>query len=462
MKMRDVCRIALHNLWYNKSRTLFTVVIITIVSALIMTISLLGISFFKNYENVNALRLQGGVSYTLNGRTGGAIKGFTMEDFAAVNAVTEKYGGIIDRKYLQMEVMTIYYGFSEDISEEEFGARLSEGGCKSVYTDYTGGDSIAADFNMYDFTGREPVVGGRKWESSDAGAARVWLSERYLEKFADDGVNIGIGDKIALAEKNSAESAKILEITGIIDPEQTSIDEDFAYEWPVGFIVDYTWFLNEFGSAATSADGFGNKNMLFGYTPPAGFNYRALYRDMKKFVKEMNSEIEPNVLDGKAEARFGCQYLESVKTTNLIRGIVLGAMSMLAFFVLLLSVGSVANSIFISVDKSRKFIGLMKAMGLEQRGVVRIILCESLFMVMLGVLFGFGILFAVRPAVISLESAVISAIYRGMEYAVTVSVPAYLPIVTAAVFFLFTWLFSRGSLADIAKQDVIATITEAA
>lgn len=176
----------------------------------------------------------------------------------------------------------------------------------------------------------------------------------------------------------------------------------------------------------------------------------------------MNSEIEPNVLDGKAEARFGCQYLESVKTTNLIRGIVLGAMSMLAFFVLLLSVGSVANSIFISVDKSRKFIGLMKAMGLEQRGVVRIILCESLFMVMLGVLFGFGILFAVRPAVISLESAVISAIYRGMEYAVTVSVPAYLPIVTAAVFFLFTWLFSRGSLADIAKQDVIATITEAA
>ena len=57
MKMRDVCRIALHNLWYNKSRTLFTEVIITIVSALIMTISLLGISFFKNYENVNALRL---------------------------------------------------------------------------------------------------------------------------------------------------------------------------------------------------------------------------------------------------------------------------------------------------------------------------------------------------------------------------------------------------------------------
>ena len=36
MKFGDVFKIALHNLWHNKSRTVLTVIIVTIVSSLIM------------------------------------------------------------------------------------------------------------------------------------------------------------------------------------------------------------------------------------------------------------------------------------------------------------------------------------------------------------------------------------------------------------------------------------------
>ena len=136
----------------------------------------------------------------------------------------------------------------------------------------------------------------------------------------------------------------------------------------------------------------------------------------------------------------------------------------LGLLILILSVGSVANTIIISVDKNRKFIGLMKAMGLNQRGVKKIVTCESLVQIILGVLVGVAVLFLLQPVVFSLMESMFASMfaYYEVEFAVSVRIPFYLPMVTALLFFLFASLFSRGSLGKIARQDVISTISEVA
>lgn len=106
----------------------------------------------------------------------------------------------------------------------------------------------------------------------------------------------------------------------------------------------------------------------------------------------------------------------------------------------------------------------MKSMGLNQNGVKKIVLCESLLSILGGVLLGFALLFALRPILITLMSDLFATIFGrfAVVYTITASVPLWLPLATVAAFFLFAILFSLSSLSKIARQDVIGTINEVA
>ena len=142
-------------------------------------------------------------------------------------------------------------------------------------------------------------------------------------------------------------------------------------------------------------------------------------------------------------------------------GMVFAVASLLSLIVLLLSVGSVANTIVISVDKDRKFLGLMKAMGLKRKGVSRIVICQSLFMIAAGVVLGIAFLYLLRPVVRSaIASFITSMAGMSLPILLSVRVSPLLPVATAAAFFLAAVLFSRGSVDRIARQDAIAAINE--
>ena len=58
-----------------------------------------------------------------------------------------------------------------------------------------------------------------------------------------------------------------------------------------------------------------------------------------------------------------CYALDDLKMSSLIGTIIIGFASFLCLVLILLSIGSLANQIMISVDKNKKFIGLLKAVG---------------------------------------------------------------------------------------------------
>ena len=68
MKSIDVLKIAAHNMWVNKSRTILTVLIVAIVSTLIMVLLLIGTAFLENETNVSKKVLaKNGATYILSG-----------------------------------------------------------------------------------------------------------------------------------------------------------------------------------------------------------------------------------------------------------------------------------------------------------------------------------------------------------------------------------------------------------
>ena len=98
MKFGDVFKIALHNLWHNKSRTVLTVIIVTIVSSLIMALCLLGIAFIQNQTDVSKIVFETrGTTYSAEsryerrGESTSYYKPYTQNEIAHIDAAVEEY-----------------------------------------------------------------------------------------------------------------------------------------------------------------------------------------------------------------------------------------------------------------------------------------------------------------------------------------------------------------------------------
>ena len=144
--------------------------------------------------------------------------------------------------------------------------------------------------------------------------------------------------------------------------------------------------------------------------------------------------------------------------------IVIAVAIFLGFVVLLLSIESVANTIMISVDKNRKFIGLLKALGLNQKGVKSLIKVEAFITILIGLVFGGLISFGTNGIMKLIVQSLIDQIfaYQDIDLIVKVTFNPLLPLLTFIIFYLFAILFSKGSLRKISSQDVIETISEVA
>lgn len=477
MRFFDAWKIAFHNMRVNKSRTILTIFIVLIVSSLMMTLCLFGISFYKNqlYYNKRIFE-KGGTEYRLQGKYDSESYniGISAEELSVLDATSEKYKQIINRKGARPSFGTksmhfdysFVAGFDETLasSEKEFLKWMEN---NENHIDESINNNIdLADFSMYDFPGKNIISDGRVWTADDIGKNGIWVSNYTLKLFSEKGININVGDTVAIKLEKSVkmwkkEIIKTFVVRGIFDEKATENNGDFAEAFrSLFYIIDYDYFMNVFNDEENIV-----KEVVLSYRPPdTDYDYNAVYKTMSSFTEEMNDKIAPNVDEYGTYKRFYCVYINDLAVIMLISSILTGLIISLAFFVLLLSVGSVANTIMISVDKNRKFIGLMKALGLNQRGVKKIVSFESLFLIVVGVLLGILVLLAVRPAVASVMQSLFTFMFSYYTKTVEISVviPVYLPVVTMAAFFLFAMLFSRGALTGIAKQDAIQTINEVA
>lgn len=483
MRFFDAWKIAFHNMRVNKSRTVLTIVIVLIVSSLMMTLCLFGISFYKNQLSYTKQIFEnGGTDFRFSGKEDSESKnlGISADELSVLDSVAEKYKQVINRKYaipyLWRPGLNFQYsfvaGFDEEIASSEKEILKWLENHDNPPEDYIGDNINLADFSMYDYPGQNIISAGRVWTADDIGKNGIWVSDYTVKAFTDKGISIGVGSTVAIKAKRTVyfkegkgerveESAKIFVVQGIFDEKAIENKGYFVNgSNPVYYIVDCDYFMSVFNNEENVVG-----EVVLSYRPPeTDYDYNAIYKAMSSFTKEINDKIPPNIYEYTSYARFTCTYLKELAEILLISAIMTGLIISLSFFVLLLSVGSVANTIMISVDKNRKFIGLMKALGLNQRGVKKIVSFESLFLIVVGVLLGILVLLAVRPAVASVMQSLFTLMFSYYIKTISVSVviPIYLPVVTMAAFFLFAMLFSRGALTGIAKQDAIQTINEVA
>lgn len=463
MRFFDSFRIAVHNLWQNKSRTLLTIIIVLVVSALIMAMCLLGTNFISNNDRMLADMLQKqGTMYNISGSydPDSSFREYTYPDYEQVSMIIDtarKYPDAVDYAGFRMSANYAEGAYSLYIDNEELEQAVMGLSEALVFTDFS--------FPMPS-TKCASVIEGRTWNAEDNGTFGIWLSQDAVMELAKRGHNLKLGDSLPISfrlRKNkedisgsdtvSVTNSYIL--TGIFKKAQPQVS------WqrnPDIYIASD--FLNDFiGDKKVYAN---SVEMGF-YREQGSYNYRNTVSAFKKFVNEVNANLGPAYdFRGKKTAYFANDFLDSSRLTRMIGFLILGILVILAFLILLLSIGSVANTIIISVDKNRKFIGLMKAMGLKNKGVNGIVYKEAFITISIGVILATCLVLCLGGPMTSLLDMILGGMYYSTEFTVRFTVSPYVPICTILAFLGMALLFSRGSLNRMGKADVITIISEVA
>ena len=444
MKFIDSLKLAFHNIVNNKSRSILTIIIVFIVSTLILGLTTFGIVFNTNSVGASKeiLNIQG-TTYYLKGKINSLSDEYYLDlndiELDKLDELTTKHESIIDK-------ITLDSSFLVRNNDLQF-----------IYPTYI-------DVNNYDLKKDNLILEGRIWNKDDKNKQNVWLSNEYVEFNKENGVNLNVGDNLDLTlevkkEPFGREFETIdttFTIAGIFDKELTKESCD---DYGSDILMDYRYFYK-----TINYDVFYNVHMSY-KAPTTDYNFNKVYKEMKTFDKEMKNFYGVNIDNDQERDRFNCSFIEEIQTAKLMGFIAEAVLIILAFIVLLLSIGSVANTVVISVDKNRKFIGLMKALGLNEKGVKRMIDLETFITVLVGIILATILLYVgIAPVLSVVIQKMIDSIYGYMniKYTVVVNISILIPLVTLLIFFIMTKLFSKGSLSKIASQDVIETISEVA
>lgn len=472
IRAADVFRLSCRNLWQNKSRSALTVVIIAAVSTLIMLICVLGVSFLNNMtEGARTAFEFAGAEYRLNSKMlsfFGDYEPITAEEVEAFESIAEKYDSIIDRKEYAVDgtLFRLHWDLPEELrnSPEKYGEKYYDwwnDDFKLLFSDFT-----VADLDGYTFGGAESAEQGRLWESADNGHPAVWLGSDYVAAQERMGIEITVGSTATFVcmrqdAKNPNERIYWLydcTVAGIFNSDSTRVMSG-GYKTAAKRMIVGKDFLREF------AEDVQIEYIELRYAPPEGdYDYWGVYGQMNEFVREVNEEIPPYTFNGNEVTRFYCSYIDEMQTIDLLRAIIAAVLLAVSLLILLLSIGSIVNTILISVDKNKRFFGLLKALGMKQGDLRKMVGAETLLLVAAGAALGVGFVYALRGAVLSLLSSIFSTMFAELPngLAVEMWVPFWLPLVTAAAFFTFALLFSRRSVKAFAERDVIGTVSEVA
>lgn len=449
----DTFKMALHNLWHNKSRTILTVVIVFVVSSLIMAMCLLGTNLLENQDRANKVMFdKTGTEYRLQIKSQQKMGGIEQEEMQSIMELSREYKDVVDCFAFTMEGLNIVYPFEDNTNsyEEMF-----------MFAD----TNFMLDDDFY-------VSEGRIWNEADNETQGIWINEQIAKKYITNGVSCKVGETIdvgfiAQEQFNNNGSYEPfygsipLKIMGVLSNTKETNRNKKSF-MPLGVLKS----LQENIPFTLKARPY---DMSFKFAPEKGkYDFNSLYSRMQSYEKSVNTLIGPGKDsggEGKVK-RFNCDFLETMQMSVFIGLAIMGVIGILAFIILLLSIGSVANTIIISVDKNKKFIGLMRAMGLKQKGVGRMVRYEASIQILLGVGLATLLMLALSPVMLSVIESLMGGMFFMMldpsEFTVLYSLTFYIPIITFAAFVLMAILFSKGAIGKMGKADVMSIMSEVA
>jgi ABC-type antimicrobial peptide transport system permease subunit len=465
MKFLDTLKLSLHSVFNNKIRTLITIVIVFVVSLLIMVISIIGLSFYNSISAayVNMYDINGAVfnleTYS-NYREGSdsVWKPITAEEYNIVLEEFDKYPELVDNIQVDAGYIEPIYLFDyENKPAQEEANQILMDDFWGKYGDARMDNRAFSSWGDLDIrsSGINYLKSGKLWTSDDNGANKIWVSESFITAAAGYGKYLSDGDWVVFAfiTYNNETNEQImrtekLKIGGILlDSALKEINQQSD------IFLDINTLFNIMD---------GNMDVYSLYIinePRVAYNFNDEYKKMSEIVNNLNERIEPSVYNNKKEERFECDLVKNLKEVRIIGAVMIGAAVFMCFIILVISIGSVANSVIISVDKNKRFLGVMMAVGLRNKGVKRIVQFEALVIITAATGIAYGILLLIKKYFTYIIDFLMTM--TGFKENIVV-MPVYVPLITVMAFIVMALLFARKSLLKIINMDVISVISEVA
>lgn len=468
MKLSDVFRISFHSIFNNKIRTLITIVIVFIVSLLIMSISIIGLSFYYSINSayVNLYDLTGATfkmeQYSFNTESENIWRGINEAEYDIVMNEFSNSPELVDNVIINDNgVQSFYfYDLDEKPTKNELDTIYQSHGFYEKYSNLSPNIGIFSSWGDLDTKSRgiSYLKSGKLWNREDEGVNKIWVSEAFIAKAASLGKYLDVGDYVVVSfvswinkgeEYNEIRNVERFKISGIF---LNSALDKLNYDDEI-FIEIKTLYK-------IMGDNFNVNSFTVISEPKFSYIFEDEYKKMSTIVKNVNEQVEPNSYNNKEYERFECNLVENLKMVRIIGGVMIGASIFVCFIILIISIGSVANSVIISVDKNKKFLGVMMAVGLKNGGVKKIVEYEALMIIILATGLAYGVLCLLQVYFKPIIDFLMTL--PGFTDSTIIVMPIYIPIATVLAFIAMALLFARKSLNKIINMDVISVISEVA
>ena len=455
MNLFSILRLSLHNLWNNKLRTLLTVIVITVVSFVVVLLAGVGYSFYKT--------LNANVSYMFSCENSYITVRYEVYDgdrYVGSGAFTpeqvEQILGILDND----DGYITSVGFIQETTYS-YGTQFN------MYSDFSASDGNSNLYVFPYYANSNPFIGtsddgsylagGRMWSASDTGSMNCWLDKSQMSRY-------NVGDTVSLTRRS--ESYGPYENPSVIWSEKFTVAGflDLKSSSNSGAVfIDYKQFDDE-KEPVTSWESNRNKMVIRGVyakmIPQEGFRYGVkTQKYLKNLVKRLNEEIVPTESGGKMQAN--CDILDEMMLASVISIVVIALIAVIALIIILLSIGSVANTIKISAEQNRKFFGVMKAIGMKNKSLRHVLIGQIIIMTVLGVAFASLAAYLMIGVAESMLGSLVNSLFWNMESPIVIcGISPLIPVGIALLLVGFVLLFTRSSLHEFSKMDVISVINE--
>lgn len=440
MSFFSTLRLALHTLMQNKVRSVLTVIILTVVSLVIVFLFSFAFSLYSSMnENITLMVEENGVSISIN-------TSMSNEEY-------ERYGSPPRMTVSDVEKVL-------DLLDDGTGnlSTISLSSYTQLYYETVSGGSYVNISPYYaksnPFLGQtDYLVSGRMWDTSDDNSDSVFVNKSFAT-----AANLSVGDTVSFRERTNnylwqtVTGASAFIVRGILNEPSSNMSSEYTC------YIDYHYFN---GAASSNSEGTYVQQINAGMTPQEGETYGVAYQSYITGLADKIEDLQPDA--GYGHFSIGSELIYMLDFTNLMTLIFFGVILFISVVIILLSISSVANTVRISAEQNRKFFGVMKAIGMKNKNLRGIILTQVVIMIIVGVAIATGIAFLMSGLLELLLASIINSMFYSVSVPVILSsVSPFVPIITFALLTLFVVLFTRSSLAEISKMDVITVINEVA
>ena len=426
MKFWDILRISIHNIFNNKLRTLLVTLVLFILSTIIVIVASVGINFagaindvWKDTSmSVADLKIEYPMFYD------SATGNHSRENFFDKEAV-ENYKETIKVDYPFLQNMTLS-------SEFEFLELDNLNSFADIVMFDTSNNILSGTYNY--------LIDGRLWNKSDAGKTNIWINNSFSENnniYVGDTINLKVYKEGRYANDPSFTVLKMT-VAGIVE-----YNSSYYYESD-SILFDYQYALDN--GVKINKIHFTESNIVEG-TSISKLN------KINSFIKANNEYHYKNNPSG---LKVYSDAVEGRNMAMLFTSLIIIAVVVISVIIILLSIGCVSNSIQITVEQNAKFFGMMKAIGMRNSVVKSIVRIQSIIMIFISICLAtavtIGVLYAINP--------LLATALQSVGFAVTLSMPFYIPIAVFAILTGMVILFTIKSLNRISKMDVVSVISE--